>query len=239
MEGDWEKYSSEHRQFFEVSVPSMLEKYLASSDWTVFLDVGCGDGGLLFSLGRRGWLEGKDVIAVDISENRIGAVQRINPAFRCYVDDACKLANVKDSSVDVLASLQVIEHVPNDEDMVFHPARVLTDGGLSYVTTVFKRPGAWYIYRNADGEHVIDPTHVREYKDDHLLDVFEKHGLEVLESRKSRVMKPVLGFFILGRLSRDRDLLMRHPVLRTARKLKYPLPGYYYWEIAARKRGQT
>lgn len=236
MNCDWEWYSVYHKQFLDASVPQVLRKYLTSGKTRVFMDVGCGEGNLLYSLEREHLLDDMDVIAVDISEKRVEAVRRISQDFQCYVDDACKLTYIEDNSVDVLASLQVIEHVPNDEEMIIQLHRVLSEGGIAYVTTVFKKRRARYIYRNADGESVIDPTHVREYKDDNLISMFERHGFEVVENRKQRVLKPVLGFVILGRLSADRHLLTKHALLRTIRMLKLPVPGYYHWEILARKK---
>jgi len=236
MSEDWERYATEHVQLYDESISPLLAKYLTSFSWQVFLDVGCGDGSLLFALNRRGCFKNKTVLAVDISAKRIEVAKAISSGFRCYVDDACKLENVEDNAVDVLASLQVIEHVPDDDAMIRQIHRVLAKNGLAYITTVFKEPRAFYFHRNADGESVIDPTHVREYKDEQLVRLLEKHGLEVLENMKKQEWKPVLGFFILGRIGVTRESLAKHPLLKAIRMIRYPVPGYFSWEIVVRKK---
>ena len=236
MSEDWERYSTEHVQFYDESISPLLAKYLTSFSWHVFLDVGCGDGSLLFALDRRGYFKNKTVLAVDISAKRIEAAKAISRDFRCYVDDACKLENVGNNAVDVLASLQVIEHVPDDDAMINQIHRVLAENGVAYITTVFKKPWAYYFHRNVNGESVIDPTHVREYQDDQLLRLLEKHGLEVLENNKVQEWKPMLGFIILGRIGATRESLAKHPLLKAIRRIKYPVPGYFYWEIVVRKK---
>lgn len=237
MTEDWERYASEHVHFLDESVSSTLVKYLTTFRWRVFLDVGCGDGSLLFALDRRGFFKDKVVSAVDISAKRIEAVRGINSSFRCCVDDACKLESIEGDSVDMLVSLQVIEHVPSDDAMVQQIHRVLAQDGVAYITTVFKKPWSWYIYRNSSGESVIDPTHVREYKDDQLLRLFEEHGFEVLESRKTQERKAILGASILGRIGASKESLIKHPFLKVVRRIKFPVPGYFNWEIVVKKKG--
>ena len=146
------------------------------------------------------------------------------------------LENVGNNAVDVLASLQVIEHVPDDDAMIRQIHRVLAENGVAYIRTVFRKPWAFCFHRNANGESVIDPTHVREYQDEQLLRLLEKHGLEVLENKKLQEWKPMLGFFILGRIGTTRESLVKHPLLKAIRSVKYPVLGYYYWEIAVRKK---
>jgi hypothetical protein len=83
---------------------------------------------------------------------------------------------------------------------------------------------------------VINPTHVREYQDEQLLRLLEKHGLGVLENKKVQEWKPMLGFFILGRIGATRESLVKHPLLKAIRSVKHPVLGYYYWEIVVRKK---
>lgn len=239
MSEDWERYSIDHVQFYDESISPLLTKYLTSFSWDVFLDVGCGDGGLLFALDRRGYFKNKTVLAVDISAKRIEATKAISRDFRCFVDDASKLENIGSNAVDVLTSLQVIEHVPDDEAMISQIHRVLGENGVAYITTVFKKPWALYFHRNARGESVIDPTHVREYQNDQLLCLMKKHGLEVIENRKLQEWRPLLGFLVLDRIGATRESLARHPLLKALRRIRYPVPGYSYWEIVVRKKKGT
>jgi 2-polyprenyl-3-methyl-5-hydroxy-6-metoxy-1,4-benzoquinol methylase len=129
-------------------------------------------------------------LAVDNSAKRIEAAKKISCDFRCCVDDACRLENVGNNAVGVLVSLQVIEHVPDDDAMIRQIHRVLAENGVAYIRTVIRKPWAFCFHRNANGESVINPTHVREYQDEQLLRLLEKHGLEVLENKKVQEWKP-------------------------------------------------
>jgi len=46
----------------------------------------------------------------------------------------------------------------------------------------------------------------------------------------------MLGFVILGRIGATRESLAKHPLLKAIRRIKYPVPGYFYWEIVVRKK---
>ena len=216
-------------------MPGLLLQYMSNRDWHTFLDLGCGEGNLLYSANKRGILKGKGVYAVDISEKRIEVVRTISPDFSCSVDDACNLKTIPSNSVDILASAQVIEHVPDDLRMIKEIARVVRANGYVYLSTVFKRPGAVYIYRN-HGKSVIDPTHVREYtSDSELLGKLTENGFVVEKNVKSQMMRPVIGFTILSRLGAQRDIIQRNSVVRLLHELRFPIPGYFYWEVVARR----
>ena len=234
--GRWDDYASKHPQFYIQAAPYLLVKYLKTSNSNTLLDVGCGDGALLKALFDGNYLSGKRVLAIDVSPERVKATKSVNDAIEAMVGDACELSQIADRSVDILTSTMVIEHVDSDEAAVREAARVLTERGTIYLSTPFKTRRAWYIYK-CNGQRVIDPTHVREYTNErHLLDLFDKHGLEVLETRKTQVMKPLLGFRILKCIGADKSILLLHPVLRLVRRVKAPVLGYSHWEIVARKK---
>jgi 2-polyprenyl-3-methyl-5-hydroxy-6-metoxy-1,4-benzoquinol methylase len=231
---DWEDYAERH-QFLENEVPELLLEYMSTRDWRTFLDLGCGDGNLLYAAEKRGILKGKEVYAVDISEKRVEAVRSIFPDFNCFVEDACDLKHIASDSVDILASAQVIEHVPDDSRMIREIARVVRTNGYVYLSTVFKKPGAVYIYRN-QGRTVIDPTHVREYTvDSELLKKLTDNGFVIEKNVKSQMMRAVIGFTILSKLGARRDIIQRNPVVKLLHELRFPIPGYFYWEVVARR----
>jgi 2-polyprenyl-3-methyl-5-hydroxy-6-metoxy-1,4-benzoquinol methylase len=220
--------------FYSDEVSPLLLEYLVRSEWKSFADVGCGDGALLWALDRRGLFRDKEVHGIDLSRTRVELAQQINPAFHCQVGSATELACLADSSIDFLVSTQVIEHVPDDNDMVRAMARVLRPGGTVFLSTVHKKWYGWYFYR-CNGRWVLDPTHLREYKDDRqLLSFFEAAGFQVVENRKEQFFFPLVDFFLrrLG-VSRNASLKRFTAVLR---KLKVPIIGYYNWELILRCR---
>lgn len=206
--------------------------------WKTYLDLGCGDGALLYALNKKGYLNNKIVYAIDLSEKRINRAKKINKDFLCSIGDACKIQNIKDNAIDFLVSTHLLEHVPNDEDMIKEIHRVLKKDGIVYLTTVFKKRYAWYFYR-CDGQWTLDPTHIREYTQDHqVLDILKKHGLEVIEHKKLLEWRPIIDFIlrkIFFRFIGIRREVFNNRFLRLVRNLKVPILGYYYWEIVCRK----
>jgi len=231
---DIEGYSK-YIQFYTGEIPKLLLKYLNQHNYKSFLDLGCGDGALLYALDKKGYFAGKIVFAVDLSENRINLVKKINKDFICFVDDACNIKNIKDSSIDFVVSSQLIEHVVDDKKMVKEVARILKKKGTAYISTVFKKRYAWYFYK-CNGKWVLDPTHVREYtKDGQLLDILNKYGFRIIENKKIPIRRS-FSDFILKRMVADRNIFISHPFLESLRIISIPIFGYYNWEIVCKKK---
>lgn len=232
---DIQEYSRRFIHFYEDAVPALLAEQI-TDDLGSFMDVGCGDGNLLQALAARGMLEGKRVYAVDISPQRIQAVQQACPDFECLVAGAEHLEGIANGEIDLLATTQVIEHVSDDAEMVAEIARVVKPGGAVYLSTVFKKPWAWY-FRRCNGRWALDPTHLREYQhDSELLDVLEKAGLEPLANRKTLICYSLMDP-LMRLLKVKRSVFLRSRVLRALRRIKLPILGYYVWELVLRNRG--
>ena len=211
----------------------MLSQRLEASPWSTCLDLGCGDGALLSALNGRGFFDGKSVFAVDISANRINLVRSLSPDFNCIVADGCN-TQLADGSIDFVVSTQVIEHVASDNDMVKETRRILSSNGIVYLSTVFKKRFAWYFYR-CNGKWTLDPTHLREYThDEQLLEILEEHGFEVLANKKTLDGRPIADA-ILRRLHAPSNIYDNR-ILKSLRKFKIPIPGYYQWELVLQKR---
>ena len=169
---------------------------------------------------------------MDLSGSRLSAVQRVYDEIICLQGDGCHVP-LRDGSMDFVVSTQVIEHVQSDEAMVEEIRRLLKPGGRGYVSTIFKKWYGWYFYR-CNGKWTIDPTHLREYNRDHqLLDLFERHGLEVTHNEKTLDGRP-LADAVLRRIGASRNVY-DNGLLRVLRKIRLPIPGYYIWEIACTK----
>lgn len=79
----------------------------------------------------------KSVIGIDYSAEAIRYAERHYGAqnLKYYVDNAEQLKNVKDNSVDVVISMETIEHLNNPEEFVKQVKRVLVQGGIFVVST--------------------------------------------------------------------------------------------------------
>ncbi len=198
-----------------------------------FLDLGCGDGSLLYFLNKKGYLKDKEVYAVDFSKHRIGLIKKINSKFHCFVNDACNITNIKNNSIDFLNSTQLIEHVSDDKKMVKEISRILKKGSIVYLSTVFKKWYGWYFYK-CNGKWALHPEHIREYtKDKQLIDLFEKEGFKVLENKKKLFWFPVIEpAFRKLKIRRD---IFENKFMKPLRNIKLPIIGYYEWELILEK----
>jgi 2-polyprenyl-3-methyl-5-hydroxy-6-metoxy-1,4-benzoquinol methylase len=231
---DIEKYAKATPQYYTEYIPPLLQKYLTAGDYNTILDAGAGDGSLLYALSISGYLENKEVYAVDLSRNRIRLIKEYHKQIIANVDNVEDLATIKDNSIDFLISTQVIEHV-NDRKMIGSIGRVVKKEGIIYLSTVFKKPYAWYFYKHNE-KWVLDPTHLREYQDDQeLLSLIPTDEFEILENCKALQWFPIVDFFIKRSKIRNRKLFSKG-IFTLARMLKIPIPGYYIWEIVLKKR---
>jgi 2-polyprenyl-3-methyl-5-hydroxy-6-metoxy-1,4-benzoquinol methylase len=231
---DIEDYSK-YGQFYADEMPELMLKYFKASNCKNFLDFGCGDGALLYALDQKGYFNDKNVYAIDLSKNRIELAKKINKDFICFVDDACNIKNIKENSVDFLASIQLIEHVENDKKMIGEIEKLLVHSGTAYIATVFKKWYGWYFYR-CNGKWALDPSHVREYaKDSRLLDILKKYNFDILENKKTLIYRPMADF-ILKRFGFKKNIFAGSRFFRAMRIFKIPVPGYYNWEIICRKK---
>lgn len=135
-ERDFRSYSAFHVHFYDYEVPRLLEWGLLEKSRKgrfSILDLGCGDGRLLFSLQFQGLLKNVDrVVGVDISETRVRRLVENVSGVMGLVSDACKVEGLDDGSFDVVICSQLIEHVPNEHALLREIRRLLKDDGYIY-----------------------------------------------------------------------------------------------------------
>jgi len=229
-----EEYSKLSPHFYINQIPNLLEEYLKNNIWQNYLDCGCGDGSLLYALNLNKFFENKNIFAVDLSENRINLVKKIDPNINAFIDSAEELITIHDEFVDFLVSTQVIEHV-DDKKMIKAIYRVLKKGGIAYISTIYKKWYGWYFYKN-NGKWVLDPTHLREYSNDsQLFDLIDLNKFDILENKKILLAFPVVDLFLRLFKIHDRKIHM-HKIVSLLKHITIPIPGYYCWEIVIKKK---
>lgn len=159
------------------------------------LDIGCAEGHTIKWL-RDVFPDRFELIGVDLSKIRVQKAREKNiPGASFYEGDAMNLP-FEDGRANFVIASQVIEHVPDDDQMLREVERVLAPGGRFQIDTVYKRKWAMYIYRSPSG-WVLDPTHLREYTDiDGLLAKFPAQlkvsGVKCIKSyRRLNLIKPL------------------------------------------------
>ena len=134
------------------------------------LEVGCGEGygtALLASVAAG-------IVGVDYDALTVAHAHRTYPAA-AFVRGNLAALPVRSGSVDVLATLQVIEHVWNHPEFVRECRRVLRPGGRLLVTT----PNRLTFSPGQDAP--LNPFHTLEFTAAELVELLVRCGFEVDE----------------------------------------------------------
>jgi SAM-dependent methyltransferase len=231
-----------HRYFLARELPPLVRRYAGAHGPGDVIDLGAGDGGLLYAL-ELGGLVGATAYAVDVSEERLALCATLSPKIRTVVADVVSVP-LPDAVADGLVCTQVIEHLPDDRLLAPEIARLLKPGGWLYVATVLRGPHAWWIYRG-DGRWQLDPTHVREYPGEDAFRAALEHPELELETVRSEPLRfPVLdlglralAFTRLLPFASLPRLYERAPRLAALlRAVRVPVPGYRLVEAVGRRR---
>jgi len=124
------------------------------------LDIGCGEGAFAQEIP-----EGYQVYGLDILRECLNQAKAQGFTKSWILADASRLP-FKDQSFDVVTSHHVIEHVKDHEKMVLEIVRVLVYGGFLIITTPTRGTlgRLLMLHRNAQGNPVLSPDHIREYE---------------------------------------------------------------------------
>ena len=154
------------------------------------LDVGCGGGLLAEALHDRG----AEVTAIDVTQANI-EVAKLHALNRGLAIDyrvitAEKLAESQPESFDVVACLEVIEHVPDPGQLIAACSKLLKPGGQMFLSTLNRNPrsfitaivGAEYIFNVLPkGTHewskFIKPAELEKYMRQAQVSLLESKGM--------------------------------------------------------------
>ncbi|HJQ41767.1 MAG TPA: class I SAM-dependent methyltransferase [Jatrophihabitantaceae bacterium] len=149
-----------HEAAYEFALPLVAGKHV--------LEVGCGEGyGTALIASTAASVVGIDYDALAITHSA-----------RTYSGAHFLRANlaalpIASQSVDVVATLQVIEHVWNHGEFVRECLRVLRPGGLLLVTTPNR------LTFSPDSDVPLNPFHTREFTADELSHLLTRNGFEI------------------------------------------------------------
>ena len=154
------------------------------------LDVGCGGGLLAEALHDRG----AEVTAIDVTQANI-EVAKMHALNRGLAIDyrvitAEELAESQPESFDVVACLEVIEHVPDPGQLIAACSKLLKPGGQMFLSTLNRNPrsfitaivGAEYIFNVLPkGTHewskFIKPAELEKYMRQAQVNLLESKGM--------------------------------------------------------------
>jgi len=237
------RYTNNHVHFLEEVVPSLVELGLHLKRFLIsklkIIDLGCGDGRLIYALYKKGFLFDKDEVwGVDISSVRIKRLRSTMPFIRCRTLNALNARELPNSSFDFIICSQLIEHV-NDALLLHEIKRLLKNNGLAYISSVAKKNFAVYFYFK-NGTFRLDPTHVREYSSlDEFVHLMLNQGLQIIETNSQpiefSIIDLIMRFFIrIGLVKSDAMFYHKHKNLNNLRSLKIRIMGYSTIEALVR-----
>lgn len=243
---EFNNYSIEHIHFFDETntTPLLVDNMqkLQKDNYSFrIIDVGCGDGAVLFFLVKYQLIspERDLIVGLDLSRTRLNRLGQ-HLKIKTICADALSIP-VSSGCFDMVVSTQVIEHVNDDGKYLRESNRLLKENGFLYLSTVLKNWYGFYVYRN-HGKFKLDPTHVREYQSKHeLVNLFEKNGFKIEDFRVTQLMFPISDLFL--RLLVRIHIVNPHSIgeiyiKKTAkwlRKIRIPIIGYYCVEMSGRK----
>jgi 2-polyprenyl-3-methyl-5-hydroxy-6-metoxy-1,4-benzoquinol methylase len=172
-----------HARYFQQAV----ETHMRYQPRTI-LDAGCGRGDFAFWLARR--FPGADVLGVDIDQERIArnreTAQRLgigNARFE-VADIAAAAAAAR---FDFICAIDVLEHVPHQEEAFRSLAAALNPGGLLFIhiPTVRLQPVLLHS-RLKDFHEWGEKEHVAEERTaEQVEQLVRSTGLQITESRRT------------------------------------------------------
>ena len=146
-------------------VAALIERAVQPPKNARLLEIGCGTGHNLAMLGKFGEVDALEVddIARGMAEDRLGRSVLSAPLP--------ELAGLPDDRYDVVAALDVIEHIPDDKGALEGIARVLKPGG-KLVMTVPAHQWMW-------SAHDVVNHHQRRYSKSGLKRLIEGSPLKL------------------------------------------------------------
>ena len=147
------------------------------------LDMGCGEGVLTYQWAQA--LGERPVLGVDLADPKLEAEWRTrarsNLEFRAMPAEDLQELPFPDSSFDLAAAIEVLEHVPDPERTLAEMSRV---AGHHLLVSVPREP-LWRALNVARGSYVRDlgntPGHVNHWSKRSFVQMAGRHG-EVLEA---------------------------------------------------------
>lgn len=164
----------------------------------VLLDIGCGNGGLLYAHRRRF----TELVGLEFSAERLrqAKVNLAGLAVRLVQGTAESLEQIDSGSIDRIVTSDVIEHIPDVYAAVAEMRRVLKPGGLLIVNT----PNVAYAKRRVQllAGRFPSTSQANEGLGSDVM--FDGGHLHYFTYRSLRLLLQRRGFEVVGRLGYGR-----------------------------------
>jgi SAM-dependent methyltransferase len=154
------------------------------------LDVGCGDGGLLFAFKERGW----KTFGADTSEK--ACRRALNTLGGNVYNCSLKTCSFPSKYFDVVFLNHVIEHMPNPIEELIEISRILKDDGIFFLSTPNIDSYQFEVTKDK-WLHLDIPRHLIFYSPCNISLLLRRVGFEVVKIRFPLFDFPFDFFFSL------------------------------------------
>jgi SAM-dependent methyltransferase len=161
--GELERPDTSIRRYEWRGILKAVEALRGSVDGLRWLDYGCGNGGLVRSVGASRQL--------DIRGFETGWIADRARSAGIPILSAAELAAL-DGSCDVVTAIEVAEHIPDPHELFQTIRRLLKPGGLFFLTTGNAAP----VRDLQRWSYVVPEIHVSFFEPRTLDFLFERHG---------------------------------------------------------------
>ena len=131
-----------------------IDRHAGGLSGKIVADVGCGGGILAESMARRGAI----VTGLDLSEKALGVArlhaQEAGVPVDYRMQAAESFASENPSAYDVVACMEMLEHVPDPKQTIAACALLLKPGGLAVFSTINRNPKS-YLFAVIGAEYVL------------------------------------------------------------------------------------
>lgn len=204
-------------------------------------DLGCSHGTNLIEMTRLA--PQAKIVGFDFSDVALGKAKTFTKGNENISFQQIDFLNeaIGKEEFDLAFCSQVIEHIPGDARFLENVAASMKQGGTLMLSTVYKKKGAWYLYKKPSGERVLEPTHVKEYTDtEELLTILREAGFEILDYDLRLFKFPLIdvALKIMTKLFKNRfvfNIVNSKAITFLRRITQVPIFGFYNFQILARK----
>ena len=186
------------RNQHKLEMPWILEEIRRNIGFRAeILDIGCGAGFLANDLA----LAGHKVTGIDLSTSSLKVAESRDRTHSVkYIQGDAYHVPFPSRSFDVVASMDMLEHVSDPQQVIAEASRVLRPGGLFFFNTFNKNPLAWlvvikgmewFVKNTPPQYHVyslfLEPNKLRLWMEDFGLETVAVRGIRPVFMQKPMV----------------------------------------------------
>lgn len=148
---------------------AMVEKVLPYQKDGLWMDVGYGDGSLIFTAEEYGF----EVVGLDLREQYVAAMKRIG--YECYTKDICEFEY--DRKFSVISMADVLEHTPFPIECLKAAKRLLKEGGVLFLSMPNMENIVWRVAtEQKSNPYWVEIEHYHNFSRKRLYSLLEEVG---------------------------------------------------------------